>query len=73
MKAIFEFNLPEEKEEFDACTNGMNWALLVWELQEQIRKWKKYEKHTVPEVTVMDNVLYFISDQVEDKGLTFPS
>ena len=51
----------------------MNWALLVWELQEQIRKWKKYEKHTAAEVTIMDNVLYFISDQVEDKGLTFPS
>ena len=66
-------DLPEEKEEFDACTNGMNWALLVWELQEQIRKWKKYEKHTVPEVDVMDKVLFFISDQVEDKGLTFPT
>ena len=72
MKAILEFDLPVDKNGFDAASKGMDWALLVWELQEQIRKWKKYKEHTVPEETIMNNVLSFIREEIEDRGLTFP-
>ena len=27
MKAILEFNLPEDKEEYDTASKGMDWAL----------------------------------------------
>ena len=55
MKVILEFNLPEDREEYDTASKGMDWALLVWRLEEQIRKWKKYGEHTVPEENVMNN------------------
>jgi len=32
MKAILEFNLPEDKEEFDVVAKAMDWALLAWDV-----------------------------------------
>ena len=37
MKAILEFNLPENKEEFDVASKGMDWALLAWDIDQFIR------------------------------------
>ena len=31
MKAILEFELPDDKKNFDAAAKGMDWALLVWD------------------------------------------
>ena len=30
MKAILEFNLPEDEEQFNTASKGMDWALVVW-------------------------------------------
>ena len=72
MKAILDFDLPEDRNAFEVASKGMDWALLVWRLEEQIRKWKKYGEHTVPEENVMNNVLHFIREDIEDKGLIYP-
>ena len=44
MKAILEFNLPEDKEEFDTALKGMDWALLVLDIDQFIRNKIKYEQ-----------------------------
>ena len=44
MKAILEFNLPEEEEQFNAANKGMDWALLVWHIDQFIRNKIKYKQ-----------------------------
>ena len=69
MKAILEFNLPEDKEEFDVASRGMDWALLAWDMDQFIRNKIKYEQNR-------DDVLQLVRDKLnclmEEKGLKYP-
>ena len=69
MKAILEFNLPEDKEEFDAASKGMDWAVLAWDIDQFIRNKIKYEQDK-------DGILQLVRDRLhfnmEEKGLNFP-
>jgi len=42
MKAILEFNLPDESYEHDNAVNGYLWRRLVCEIDKQCREWIKY-------------------------------
>ena len=42
MEAILKFNLPEDKEQFDVAAKAMDWALLVWDIDQSIRSLMKY-------------------------------
>jgi len=37
MKAILEFNLPEEKSDFNFATQGLNWWSVCWEMDQWLR------------------------------------
>jgi hypothetical protein len=69
MKTILEFNLPEDKEEFDTALKGMDWALLVLDIDQFIRNKIKYEQDK-------DGILQLVRDRLhfnmEEKGLNFP-
>ena len=69
MKAILEFNLPEDREEYVAASRGMEWALLVWHIDQFIRNKIKYEQDK-------DGILQLVRDRLhfnmEEKGLNFP-
>jgi len=69
MKAILEFNLPEDKEEFDAASKGMDWALLVLHIDQFIRNKIKYEQDRDDTLQLVRNELTF---QMEEKGLQYP-
>ncbi len=69
MKAILEFNLPEDKEEFDAASKGMDWALLVLHIDQFIRNKIKYEQDREDILQLVRNELTF---QMEEKGLRYP-
>ena len=69
MKAILEFELPEDKEHFDASTKGMDWALLVWHIDQFIRNKIKYEQDRDGVLQLVRNELNF---QMEEKGLKYP-
>ena len=43
MKAILEFELPDDKVEFDAASKAMDWAILAWDLEQYIRNRLKYQ------------------------------
>ena len=70
MKAILEFNLPEDKEEFDVASRGMDWALVAWHIDDFIRNKIKYEQDR-------DDVLQLVRDKLnclmEEKGLKYPN
>ena len=42
MKAILEFNLPEDKEDFDFATNGINYYSALVEFDQWLRSEYKY-------------------------------
>ena len=69
MKAILEFNLPEDKEEFDVASRGMDWALLAWDMDQFIRNKIKYEQDRDGVLQLVRNELNF---RIEEKGLQYP-
>lgn len=42
MKAIFEFNLPEDQHEYDVMNQASKMQRFLWEFSEQLRSWQKY-------------------------------
>ena len=69
MKAILEFNLPEEEEQFNAANRGLDWALTLWNIDQFIRNKIKYEQDREGVLGLVRNELNF---QMEEKGLQFP-
>jgi len=69
MKSILEFKLPEDREEYVAASRGMEWALLVWHIDQFIRNKIKYEQDRDGVLQLVRNELNF---QMEEKGLKYP-
>ena len=73
MKGILEFNLPEEEEEFRAAQDGGAWKSLVWDLNEELRKWQKYGKDnrdlTALEDMIVSNIRDLILTMLDEKEL----
>jgi len=74
MKAILEFELPEDKEEFDAASKGMDWAIVAWDMEQYIRNRLKYQTEKLDtssakeELEIIRNELHIL---MEDSGLQF--
>lgn len=47
-KGILEFNLPEEREEFELAKNGSSYSFVIWDLDQHLRSLLKYngENHS---------------------------
>ena len=43
MKAILEFNLPEDQPEFDNAIKGGDWKHVCWQMDQYLRKRVKYD------------------------------
>ena len=69
MKAILEFNLPEDQDQFDVATKAMDWSLLAWDIDQFIRNKIKYDQDRDGVLQLVRNELNF---QMEEKGLQFP-
>jgi len=69
MEAILKFNLPEDKEEFDVASKGMDWALIVLHIDQFIRNKIKYEQDREGVLQLVRNELTF---QMEERGLNYP-
>ena len=72
MKAILEFELPDDKENFDAAVRGMDWALVVWNLDQQLRTWIKHEHKFDDPVYALEGVREQLNEMLIDRGLQFP-
>ena len=60
MKAILEFNLPEEKEEFTLAREGVDYMLALSDVDNYLRNKIKYDESLGPE----DEALY---QEIRDK------
>ena len=74
MKAILEFELPDDKVEFDTASKAMDWAILAWDMEQFIRNRLKYQTEKLEtssaeeELQLLRNELHH---QMEDSGLQF--
>tara|TARA_B100000949_G_scaffold203888_1_gene193201 strand:+ start:328 stop:549 length:222 start_codon:yes stop_codon:yes gene_type:complete len=73
MKAILKFNLPEDKEEFDVASKGMDWALVAWDIDQQLRNWIKYDYKFDDPIHALEEVRDYLNKCLEEKGLIYPS
>jgi hypothetical protein len=69
MKAKLEFNLPDEEEQFNVASKGMDWALLAWDIDQFMRNKIKYDQDTNGVLQLARDRLNF---NMEEKGLRFP-
>jgi len=73
MKAILEFNLPEEEEQFNAANKGMDWALVVWDINQLLRDKLKYGKLLPNTRAELEEIRDTLNEMLTDKGLIYPS
>ena len=73
MKAILEFELPVDKENFDASIKGMDWALVVWEIDHLLRNKLKYEEHVHDTRKTLEEIRKTLNEMLIDRGLKYPT
>jgi hypothetical protein len=61
MKATLEFNLPEDKEDFDFATNGINYYSALTEFDNWLRSEYKYNGNE-PMFEAREKLQQFIND-----------
>ena len=49
MKAILEFNLPDDQQEYDLANNGLGFWNVLWELDQNLRAKTKYAPDDLPQ------------------------
>lgn len=42
MKAVFEFNLPEDQREYEVMSQASKTQTFLWDFSQQLRSWYKY-------------------------------
>ena len=73
MKAILEFNLPEDKEEFEVASKAMDWSLVVWDMEQHLRKKLKYDNDYETPNQALEHMRETLNELLVDKGLIYPS
>ena len=70
MKAILEFNLPEEQPEFDLAVNGNKWSFVAWKIDQELRsKIKDSESITEEQRDIYQEVRNSINEYMLEQGL----
>jgi len=49
MKAILEFNLPEDQQDFELATKGMKFWSILWDLDQSLKAKTKYASDDLPQ------------------------
>ena len=73
MKAILEFELPEDKENFDASAKGMDWAIVAWDLDQLLRKKLKYGDLLPNTRAELEEIRKTLNEMLIDRGLQYPA
>jgi hypothetical protein len=72
MKAVLEFDLPEEQHEFDCAVDGWKWTLVAWELDQHLRAQLKYnDKLSEEQYDLYQEIRDKLWEIVNEKDLSF--
>lgn len=69
MKAILEFNLPEEDDEFHYAKEGISYSIVIEDTLNHIRSILKYEENPKLDVATLEHVRGFIIEALSERGL----
>ena len=72
MKIILEFELPRDKKKFDVVSKGMDWALVVWDMDQIMHKKVKYSELPDEARLAIDELRLTMSDMLINRGLLYP-
>ena len=72
MKVILEFELPRDKKKFDVVSKGMDWALVVWDMDQIMLKKVKYSELPDEARLAIDELRLTMSDMLINRGLLYP-
>ena len=64
MKIILEFELPRDKKKFDVVSKGMDWALVVWDMDQIMHKKVKYSELPDEARLAIDELRLTMSDML---------
>lgn len=70
MKAILEFNLPDDESDFQIAGHAMDWALTVWELDQLLRNYLKYGHNFESTQVALETVRNQLFDFLEQRHIT---
>ena len=72
MKAILEFNLPEDKEEFETASKAMDWAIVAWDIDQLLRDKLKYGKLFPNTRETLEEIRNTLNEMLVNRGLNYP-
>ena len=72
MKAILEYNLPDEQQEYDLANKGSDLSIIIWDFDQWLRNEVKYNN----ELTDKESDTYYkirdkLREIMEEHDLTF--
>lgn len=56
MKSILEFNLPEDRHEFETAIHAVKYISALDDIQQYIRSKLKYEENTDREIEILEHI-----------------
>ena len=72
MKAILEYDFPRDKEKFDTASRGLDWALVVRDMDQIMHKKVKYSELPDEARLAIDELRLTMSDMLINRGLLYP-
>jgi hypothetical protein len=66
MKAILEFDLPEETDSYEHAMSGARYAIVIENICEHLRELRKYENKTSIKIVDLEK---FINEQVQEYNI----
>ena len=66
MKAILEFNLPEEQAEHYCAIKGSDMLNVLWELKAELRSMRKYQELKENQYEIIEKLEQFLIDTLND-------
>jgi hypothetical protein len=73
MKAILEFDLPEENHEFQNAIQGAKMKSVLWEMREYIRHRLKYDEYNYDQFEVLDSCQSKLIDLLFEENIDLDS
>lgn len=73
MKATLEFNLPDDQDDFKLASNALNWYIVCWDLDQELRAKTKYASDDLPQdkYDAYQEIRDLLREYMSDRGLNF--
>lgn len=72
MKAVLEFNFPDDRQDFELTVNAAKWYSTLWELDQYLRSRLKYEESISDDAyEALDDTRSKLHELMREKSISF--